>query len=131
LRGRVGCAVNAARKLRLEMTDAERKLWWRLRHRQIAGHKFRRQVPIGSFIVDFACMDARLIVEVDGEQHAEEQVLHDERRTRWLESVGYRVIRFWNREVLRETDSVCETILQALLAARAPTQPSPSRGEGS
>ena len=97
------------------MGDAEKKLWFHLRRRKLAGHRFRRQVPIGSYIADFACLSARLIIEIDGGQHSEEsnQIL-DSQRTGWLETEGYRVLRFWNSYVLTQIDSVTETIFNAL-----------------
>ncbi len=93
------------------MTDAERRLWRELRARGL-GAKWRRQQPIGSYIADFVCQQARLIVEVDGGQHCESEA--DERRTAWLESVGYRVLRFWNNEVLENTDGVLIRVAEAL-----------------
>ena len=102
-----------ARKLRAEATDAERALWARLRRRQVLGYKFRRQQPLGHYIVDFVCLEKRLIVEVDGSQHIEQKG-YDEARTKWLESQGYRVLRFWNDEVLDSTESVIEAIAEAL-----------------
>ena len=102
-----------ARKLRAEATDAERALWARLRRRQVLGYKFRRQQPLGHYIVDFVCFEKRLIVEVDGSQHIEQQS-YDEARGQWLESQGYRVLRFWNDEVLNRTESVVEAIAEQL-----------------
>jgi very-short-patch-repair endonuclease len=97
------------------MGEAEKKLWFHLRGRKMAGFRFRRQVPIGSYIVDFASLSARLIVEVDGGQHNEHcNETLDARRTAWLESKGYRLLRFWNSHVLTEIDSVTETIFNAL-----------------
>ena len=97
------------------MSDAEKKLWYHLRGRKMDGHRFRRQVPIGSYIADFACLSARLVIELDGGQHNEEaNEALDDRRTAWLETQGYRVLRFWNSAVLTETDSVTETIFNAL-----------------
>jgi very-short-patch-repair endonuclease len=84
-----------ARKLRKEQTEAERRLWWHLRNRQLEGWKFRRQFPIGHYIVDFACIDARLIVELDGGQDSE-QGHYDEQRTKELEKAGFAVLRFWS-----------------------------------
>jgi very-short-patch-repair endonuclease len=98
-----------ARRLRREMTDAESKLWSELRARQLDGVKFRRQVPIGPFIADFCAPERKLIVELDGEHHLEQE-MHDRERTRYLEHRGYRVVRFWNDEVLRELDDVLERI---------------------
>jgi len=95
------------------MTDAERKLWARLRSRAIAGAKFRRQLPIGPFVADFACVERRLVVEVDGGQHAQAQ-RNDARRTRALADHGYTVLRFWNSEVLQNLDGVLATIEAAL-----------------
>jgi adenine-specific DNA-methyltransferase len=102
-----------ARTLRKNPTDAERRLWQRLSRRQISRVKFRRQQPIGPFIVDFVCFECRLIVEVDGGQHAE-QVTYDESRALWLESQGYRVLRFWNNDVLANTDAVAQAILDVV-----------------
>ncbi len=105
--------IPAARKLRGNQTDAEQRLWSRLRKRQCVGFQFRRQVPIGSYIVDFACLSESLIVEVDGGQHANQRE-KDAERTRWLEAEEYRVLRFWNHDVLENTDGVVESIEQAL-----------------
>jgi very-short-patch-repair endonuclease len=97
------------------MSDAEKKLWFHLRRRKMDGHRFRRQVPIGSYIADFACLSARLIIEIDGGQHSEEtNEALDAGRTAWLATRGYRVLRFWNSQVLTEIDSVTETIFNAL-----------------
>ena len=101
-----------ARQLRTDMTDAERRLWSLLRDRRLGGHKFRRQHPVGSFIADFACLERMLIVEADGGQHADNP--DDQRRTDWLRSQGWRVVRFWNNDVLRNSDSVATAILQSL-----------------
>jgi very-short-patch-repair endonuclease len=105
--------TKSTRKLRNNQTDAERRLWQMLKRRQIAGVKFRRQQPIGQFIVDFACFERRVIVEVDGGQHAE-QLHYDEERTHWLEAQGYRVLRFWNNDVLSNTEAVAQAIVEAL-----------------
>ncbi len=99
------------------MTEAERALWSRLRKRQLRGCLFRRQYPLGRYIVDFVCLEQRLIIEVDGGQHNEQRT-YDERRTAWREEQGYRVLRFWNNEVLNERQAVVETIFQALSGAR-------------
>jgi very-short-patch-repair endonuclease len=101
-----------ARKLRRPMTPAEAKLWQRLRRRQLSGHYFRRQHPIGNFITDFYCAEARLVVEVDGDVHVMQEE-YDSVRTEWLEERGYRVIRFTNDEVFRQLDVVLESILTA------------------
>lgn len=96
-------------------TDAEAKLWSRLRAGRMNGWKFRRQVSIQRYIVDFVCPSARLVIEVDGSQHAD-NTQYDDTRTKFLQSEGYRVLRFWNNEVLMATDVVCEQILSALNA---------------
>ena len=98
-----------ARRLRKEMTDAERFVWARIRYRQIKNLKFRRQAPIGPYIADFVCHEIRLIIELDGGQHAE-QIEADEARTRWLEAAGYRIIRFWNHEVFEDWDRIVDQL---------------------
>lgn len=105
--------VRRARNLRSKSTDAERVLWRHLRQRQIDGYKFRRQQPIGPYIVDFVCLELKLIIEVDGGQH-QEQVDYDDQRTRWLETEGYRVLRFWNNDILNNIDGVLQFIHSAL-----------------
>ena len=102
-----------ARNLRNAGTDAERRLWQHLRLRQFAGCKFRRQVPIAGYIADFVCPEMKLIVELDGGQHVE-QAAYDARRTHALEAEGYRVLRYWNDDVLVRTTGVLEDILRAL-----------------
>ena len=104
------------------MTDAEQKLWRHLRNRQLCGHKFRRQHEIDHCNVDFVCPGSMLIVEPDGGQHAD-QLKHDERRTRHLQAGGYRVLRFWNNDVLMDIEGVL-TVILASLASPAP-HPSP------
>lgn len=101
-----------ARAMRRLPTDAERRVWYGLRDRRLARWKFRRQVPAGPFIADFLCYEARLIVEVDGAQHGGSA--KDIARTSYLERRGYRVVRFWNHEVLREYEAVMEAIFPAL-----------------
>jgi len=98
-----------ARSLRRNMTEAEEKLWRELRGRRLDRIKFRRQVPIGHYVADFACLEAMLIVEIDGSQHADS--VRDDVRTADLRARGFRVLRFWNDEVLRQLDSVCDTII--------------------
>jgi very-short-patch-repair endonuclease len=110
-------ASEFARQLRREMTDAERCRWKHLRAHRFASEKFRRQEPIGPYIVGFVSHRSRLIIELDGGQHAV-QVEYDGVRTGWLESRGYRVVRFWNNQVLTETESVLEAI--ALVLAPSP-----------
>lgn len=115
-----------ARSLRKNMTEAEKTLWYFLRNRRLKGYKFRRQKPIGKFIVDFVCTAPKLIVEVDGGQHAV-NTGHDARRTAYLQQKGYRVLRFWNHDVLREKEVVLKKILAEL---RTPSpRPSPPLGE--
>ena len=130
--GYSGHTLLQAQRLRRELTDAERKLWSVLRNRQLEGAKFRRQQPICPFIVDFVCQERRLIIEADGGQHAGNGA--DERRTAFLESKGYRVLRFWNNDILSNLDGVAQVIAIALStphpAQAAPESPSPSRGEG-
>ena len=111
-----------ARKLRKQPTDAENLLWKHLRARQLNGYKFRRQHFIDPYIVDFFCMESGLIVEADGGQH-DEQRKYDTERTVYFESRGYRVIRFWNNEILDNIDIVLERIMK-LLDDPSP-QPSP------
>src|SRR5215472_4678960 len=96
------------------MTDVERKLWYKLRDRALVRHKFRRQCAIDNYIVDFCCIDRRLIIELDGEQHYEKTKAYDDQRTKHLEQRGFRVIRFWNQEVASNLDGVLEDILQRL-----------------
>jgi very-short-patch-repair endonuclease len=120
-----------ARKLRQEFTDGEKKFWNQVKNRRLENHKFRRQVPIGSYIFDFMCLDRRLVIELDGGQRDENRA-KDERRTHYLEGQGFRVIRFWNNEVLQNMPGVLEVIL-AHLARRSGEPPRPTgegRGEG-
>ncbi len=107
--------IQGARALRRRSTDAERVLWQRLRNRQIGDFKFRRQRPIGPYVVDFVCLEHWLVVEVDGGQHAI-RAAKDARRDAWLASAGYRVLRFWNPDVLRNPEGVLQRILDALTA---------------
>ena len=95
--------------MRREMTEAEGKLWQELRGRRLDRIKFRRQVPIGAYIADFICLEAQLIIEIDGSQHADSA--YDERRRTDLQARGFRVLRFWNDDVLRELNAVCDTII--------------------
>lgn len=102
-----------ARVLRRRQTDAERKLWSVLRGHQVVGHGFRRQAPIGPYVVDFVCFAKRVIIEVDGGQHAINQEA-DATRTEWLTSQGFHVVRFWNNDVLANIDGVRAVILEEL-----------------
>ncbi len=104
---------NRARKLRHEQTEAEDRLWRRLRAGQLEGCKFRRQFPIGSFIADFCCREKSLVVELDGSQHMDRSDA-DATRTKLLEARGYRVLRFWNNEVFENMEGVLEEIYRAL-----------------
>ncbi len=104
-----------ARHLRRNMTNDERKLWAVLRRKNFSGFRFRRQQPIGPYVVDFFCASAKLIVELDGGQHAEEiQQRRDEERSRWLSAEGYRVVRIWNADLKRSPKEVYEAIYAAL-----------------
>ena len=111
--GRVRGPIAKARRLRREETDAERKLWSLLRSRQVGKYKFRRQHPIGNFVVDFCCPGRMVIVELEGSQHMTQDD-KDQRRTAWLSSKGYRVLRFWNHDVFTSSDAVLGEILEAL-----------------
>ena len=105
--------LNFARNLRQNLTDAECLLWSRLRRRQVAGFKFRRQHMIGPYICDFVCPEAEVVIELDGSQHLD-AAGYDSRRDDFLRSQGFRVLRFWNGHVLSETENVIETIFEAL-----------------
>jgi very-short-patch-repair endonuclease len=115
------------RKLRRESTVAELKLWNRLRSRALAGFKFVRQEPIGRYVVDFVCREQRLVIEPDGGQHAESE--RDTLRDRWLADRRYRVLRFWNNDVISNIDGVLETIATALEAGIAPSPGSLTRSD--
>ena len=101
--------IKRARALRKTSTDAEALMWSRLRNRQFRNLKFRRQVPLGPYVVDFYCHELRLVLELDGGQHSEEV---DRPRTRWLEGEGYRVVRYWNHDVMENTDGVLAELEQ-------------------
>jgi very-short-patch-repair endonuclease len=117
-----------ARKLRNDSTDAERKLWQHLRSRQIHGVKFRRQYPIAGYVADFVASSIRLVIELDGGQHLL-QAEYDQRRTERMQCNGYRVLRFWNDDVLLKTEQVLTEIIR--VADLTPPQPSPAfAGEG-
>ena len=118
--------THRARKLRKTQTDAEAKLWFRLRNRRLAGFKFRRQYPVGRYIVDFVCLEAQVVVELDGGQHVD-ATAYDRRRTAFLESLGLQVLRYWDDDVLLRVDRVLESLL-----SRLPTphpNPLPASGE--
>ena len=116
-----------SRALRQNLTDAERLLWALLRGQRFGGFKFRRQHPLGRFFVDFVCLEQSLVVEVDGNHHAE-QSEYDEARELWLEAEGFRTIRFSNREVLTDVENVKRAMWQALTT---PTPTLPPEGGGS
>jgi len=125
---------NTANRLRAHATAAEDILWRHLRRMNVEGSHFRRQVVIGPYIADFACLAKRLIIEVDGSQHGDEAGLkRDEIRTQWLQSEGYRVIRFWNNDVMSKTDAVLDAI-HTMIAVTPPRLPAagdpPPPGEG-
>jgi very-short-patch-repair endonuclease len=121
-----------AQCLRQAPTDAEQKLWWLLRSRQLAATKFRRQVPIGPWIVDFVSFENRLVIESDGSQHIESA--RDQIRDADLTKRGFRIMRFWNNDILANADGVLERIIEILAPSPSPgalrAPPSPTRGEG-
>jgi very-short-patch-repair endonuclease len=124
-----------AKQLRTRMTDAERRLWYHLRAHRFRGLKIKRQAPIGPYIVDFICFEHKLIVEVDGGQHAESET--DRRRDEWLHKEGYRVMHFWNDDVLKRTENVLGEISNAVqsncathLPARSARHPLPQGERG-
>ena len=117
-----------AARLRREQTDVEKALWLQVRDRRLDGFKFRRQATIGPYVADFLCIEAKLVVELDGGQHNEEA---DRARTAFLKERGYRVVRFWNNDVAANIDGVLATVLDALQRSKTLTQPSPAKaGEG-
>ena len=118
-----------AKRLRSEMTDGEQRLWRHLRSRQLDGLKFRRQATVGPYVVDFLCVEARLVVEADGGQHSEAR---DAARTRFLQSRGLRVLRFWNHDILQNVDGVLMTIAAAKNEVEEVPSPNPLpyAGEG-
>jgi len=125
-------SVERARALRRNMTDAERIFWRRVRDCRFRGLKFRRQVPVGSYFADFLCHERKIIIELDGGQHAE-QAAYDEKRTRFLRKQGYRVIRFWDNDILKNMDGVLMELEHALgLKDPHPalSHPLPRTGEG-
>ena len=116
-----------ARRLRSNQTEAERQLWYRLRDRRLDGYKFRRQVALGRYVADFVCMSSRVIVEIDGGQHAQRRQ-YDAQRTRQLQNEGFAVLRFWNNEVMQNLDGVLCVLVKVLAErarARTLTLPSP------
>ena len=121
-----------AKSLRANATEAERKLWALLRGRHLGGYRFRRQQPIGPYIVDFFCPSARLVVELDGSQHSKDEVLaYDAARGGFLAARGYRLLRFINADVLHDPQGVIENILHAVSVAGPLPDPAPLRSAGS
>jgi very-short-patch-repair endonuclease len=118
---------NRAREMRSNPTEAEHRLWQILRAKRFAGYKFRRQLPIDFYIVDFICLSERLIIELDGSQHADSA--HDAKRDAYLRSQGFRIIRVWNNDLFTNEEGVGELIASALLAAPSP-QPLSREGRG-
>jgi len=135
MKGRVFIAVakeltHLAKGLRRRSTDAEQLIWSRLRAGRLEGMKFRRQHPIGPYIADFVCLERKLIIELDGSQHAlPEELLKDSQRSEWLEKEGYSVLRFWDNEVLTNTEGVLEVIRERLYRTPAPQSPPLKGGE--
>ena len=122
--------VTVARGLRQKQTEAEKLLWFKLRNKQLGGVKFRRQQPIGNYIVDFICFEKKLIIEIDGGQHNEALIKeNDIQRTKWLEAEGYRVLRFWNSDVMNNAEGVLESISGVLTRETHPHLTSPIKGE--
>jgi very-short-patch-repair endonuclease len=126
--------LDNARTLRRTMTDAEQKLWYHLRAHRFMGRKFKRQKPIGRYVVDFICLEDKLIIELDGGQHSE-NMEYDQERDSWLRSQGYTVLRFWNNELMNEIESVLERIRIAIDNEAGASEtlspgPSPVNGRG-
>ena len=118
--------LDLARRLRQNQTEAEKFVWRRLRNRRFANFKFRRQMPVGQYVVDFVCLQHRVIVELDGGQHNDEtHKEHDSRRDGWLRSQGFTVLRYWNHEVFTEWDAIEEAIWRQLNAHPSPPAPRP------
>ncbi len=117
MRRRIG-QTSFARRLRQRQTEAEQFLWYRLRNRELVGARFRRQEPLGPYFADFVCLEKKLIIEVDGSQHTQEA---EAERNQWLQDSGFRVVRFWDNEVLLNIDGVLERIIEELEV----TSPSP------
>ncbi len=112
--------ITNARRLRKQMTESEKKLWQALRGRQLQNYRFRKQVPLGRYIADFVCHKAKVIIELDGGQHNQDEVaIYDQMRTHWFNEQGYEVCRFWNNEVMQQLEEVMGTILD-LCTKRCP-----------
>lgn len=121
--------LDNAKVLRRTQTDAEQRLWYHLRAHRFMGKKFKRQKPVGRYIVDFVCLEEKLIIELDGGQHAE-RVDYDQERDLWLRNQGYTVLRFWNCELMSEMECVLERIRTALCHETLSSSPSPVNGRG-
>ncbi len=125
-------SITRARNLRKAMPEAEKRLWALLRRKQLDGFRFRRQHPVGPYVIDFFCFGSKLAVELDGWQHGEAEArAYDARRTRWLQAQGIEVIRFWNEDVFDAPDAVVYAIYRALTGPRPPSglrPPSPVGG---
>ena len=116
---------NIAKILRKRPTEAEKFMWRYLKSRQLEGLKFRRQEPIGNYVVDFVCYEKKIIVEIDGGQHCVER---DGNRDRWLESQNFKILRFWNTEVLKNSQGVWEVIRKNCLSCDSPSPAPPIKG---
>jgi very-short-patch-repair endonuclease len=108
VRGPNAKTSTASRRLRVNQTDAEKRIWSKLRSRQLNGHKFVRQEPLGRYVCDFVCLEKKVVVEVDGGQHLESS--RDKARDEFMQNLGYRVLRFWNNDVLSNVDGVLQVI---------------------
>jgi very-short-patch-repair endonuclease len=112
------------------MTDAETKIWQRLRAHRFQNLSFRRQLPVGPYVVDFVCLEARLIIEIDGGQHAVEEASYDQKRDAWLRAEGFRILRFWNNDVLKNLRGVLERVAEASQEPPPPSLTLPRKGGG-
>jgi very-short-patch-repair endonuclease len=112
------------------MTDAATKIWQRLRAHRFQDLSFRRQFPVGPFIADFVCLEARLVIEIDGGQHASDEAAYDARRDAWLRAEGFRILRFWNNDVLKNFSGVLERAAEALREPLPPSLTLPRKGGG-
>jgi very-short-patch-repair endonuclease len=129
IKGRIKEELTAnARSLRSNMTDVERILWRAIRGRQLHGYHFQRQHPIGPYIADFACLEKKCVIELDGGQH-QNQAVYDENRTIFLQGQGWQVFRFWNNDVLNQLEGVVSTVVATLALYPHPNLP-PARGKG-
>jgi len=118
-RGEGASLLENAKRLRSNMTDVEKKIWMQLRAKRFFGYKFYRQVPLGKYIPDFLCYEPKLIIELDGGQHAE-QINYDQKRDAFFKEQGFMILRFWNNEVMQNMDGVLSVIIESLRARRVP-----------